>query len=114
MDWERFQLFIDFCPQPSLFSAVAVRHERTDLALPGRLDAILAAPPDEAREMIEKAVRTELRAVTLIESSFTIDAGQRFNFIGMDSLMALSFAAALETYFRIELPSTLTYNYPTI
>ena len=114
MDWEAFQLFIDFCPQLSLFSAVALRQERMALAQPGRLDAILTAPPEAARKMIEKAVRMELRAVALIESSFTIDAEQRFNFMGMDSLMALSFAAALEAYFRIEVPSTLTYNYPNI
>jgi surfactin synthase thioesterase subunit/acyl carrier protein len=59
-------------------------------------------------------VRMELRSVSLIESSDTIDADQRFNFMGMDSLMALSFAAALESYFRFEVPSTLAYNYPTI
>jgi acyl carrier protein len=49
----------------------------------------------------------ELRSVILIESSDTIDADQRFNFMGMDSLMALSLAAALENYFRFEVPSTL-------
>jgi surfactin synthase thioesterase subunit len=34
--------------------------------------------------------------------------------MGMDSLMAVSFAVSLESYFQIKLPNTLTYNYPTI
>jgi surfactin synthase thioesterase subunit/acyl carrier protein len=114
MDWEKFQVFVDFCLQPSLFTDVAVRRERSDLARPGMLDAIRRSPPEKAREMIEKVVRMELRSVSLIESSDTIDADQRFNFMGIDSLMALSLAAALESYFRFEVPSTLAYNYPTI
>ena len=114
IDWEKFQVFIDFCLQPSMFADVAIGQERRDLARPGKLDAILSSPPDKAREMIEKVVRMELRSVTLIESTDTIDADQRFNFMGLDSLMALSFAAALESYFRFEVPSTLAYNYPTI
>jgi acyl transferase domain-containing protein/acyl-CoA synthetase (AMP-forming)/AMP-acid ligase II/surfactin synthase thioesterase subunit len=114
MDWARFQIFIDFCLQPSMFSGIAANRDRFELLKPGKLAAILNAPPDEARDTIEKIVRMKLRSVTLIESSDTIDAEQRFNFMGMDSLMSLSFAAELESYFHAELPSTLTYNYPNI
>lgn len=114
MNWDRFQIFIDFCLQPSMFSEVAANRDKLELFKPGKLDAILNSPPDEARETIEKVVRMKLRSVTLIESSDTIDAEQRFNFMGMDSLMSLSFAAELEKYFHTELPSTLTYNYPNI
>ena len=114
MDWDRFQVFIDFCLQPSMFSEVAANLDRLKLFKPGKLDAILNSPPDEARATIQKVVRMKLRSVTLIESSDTIDAEQRFNFMGMDSLMSLSFAAELEKYFHAELPSTLTYNYPNI
>jgi surfactin synthase thioesterase subunit/acyl carrier protein len=114
MDWDRFRIFIDFCPQPSMFSDVAANLDKFGLFKAGKLDAILNSSPDEARATIEKVVRMKLRSVTLIESSDTIDPEQRFNFMGMDSLMALSFAAELENYFHAELPSTLTYNYPNI
>jgi acyl transferase domain-containing protein/acyl-CoA synthetase (AMP-forming)/AMP-acid ligase II/surfactin synthase thioesterase subunit/acyl carrier protein len=114
IDWNRFQVFIDFCLQPSMFANVTANFDKSGLLKPGKLDAILKSSPDEARAMIEKVVRMKLRAVTLIESSDTIDAEQRFNFMGMDSLMSLSFAAELESYFHAELPRTLIYNYPTI
>lgn len=115
IDWDRFQVFIDFCLQQSMFSNVITASlDKSGLLKPGKLEAILQSSPDEARAMIEKVVRMKLRAVTLIESSDTIDAEQRFNFMGMDSLMSLSFAAELESYFHAELPRTLIYNYPTI
>ena len=114
MDWQRFGVFIDFCLQPSMFGAVAGRPDRPDATTSNQIAEMSASTPKAAREMIEKVIRMELRAVTLIESADTIDADQRFNFMGMDSLMALSFAAALEDHFGVQIPSTLTYNYPTI
>jgi acyl transferase domain-containing protein/acyl-CoA synthetase (AMP-forming)/AMP-acid ligase II/surfactin synthase thioesterase subunit/acyl carrier protein len=114
MDWDRFQAFIDFSAQPSLFAQVSTRQEKPALLETGNLDGILSGSPVEARKLIEEIVRSELRSVTLIESSDKIDPEQRFNFMGMDSLMAVSFAVSLENYFQVKLPNTLTYNYPTI
>ena len=34
--------------------------------------------------------------------------------MGMDSLMAIAFAAELERVLNIKIPNTLAYNYPTI
>ncbi|MEL7114883.1 MAG: alpha/beta fold hydrolase, partial [Pseudomonadota bacterium] len=114
MDWERFQVFIDFAPQGSLFEQVAQATTHAPRGAPDRVQAIRDAEPDAALALIEQAVRVELKSVTLIQSADKIDPDQRFNFMGMDSLMALSFAAALETYFQIDVPNTLTYNHPTI
>lgn len=114
VDWSRFQMFIDFSPQPSLFAQVATDPTRVQSDRSDHLQLILDAPRAEARAKIERVVRLELASVTLIESCDTLDPDQRFNFMGIDSLMALSLAAALENYFRFEVPSTLTYNYPTI
>lgn len=113
-DWDTFQVFIDFCLQPSAFANVTKSREQTAVRTEDRIGAIKQASEAEAMDMINKAVRLELKSVTLLESADRIDEQQRFNFMGMDSLMALSFAAALENYFQFEVPSTLTYNYPTI
>ncbi len=113
IDWEKFRLFTDFSLQPSLFSEV-VTGNTTPSTVASNLDHILSSAPDVARAQIEEVVRTELRMVMLIESMDTIDAQQRFNFLGMDSLMAISFVARLEQYFHCKLPATMAYNYPTI
>lgn len=113
--WINFRPFIDFCLQPSLFEKVSLLPEVNLKTEDRKTHARLrAASPEEARILIEQIVRAELRTVTLIESTDSIDADQRFNFMGLDSLMAISYVAKLENYFQLKLPSTLTYNYPTI
>jgi surfactin synthase thioesterase subunit len=39
---------------------------------------------------------------------------QSFNLVGMDSLMAIAFAAELERTLNLTLPNTIAYNYPTV
>lgn len=114
INWARFQPFIDFCLQPSLFANVSSQTRSIGESNQKIRDRIQNSSPEEARSLIEEIVRMELRTVTLIESTNTIDAEQRFNFMGMDSLMAISYVATLESYFQIKLQNTLTYNYPTI
>lgn len=114
INWNQFQAFIDFSAQPSLFAQVSTQQEKPALLKKSNLDSILSASPAGARKLIEEIVRLELRSVTLIESSDKIGSEQRFNFMGMDSLMSVSFAISLENYFQVKLPNTLTYNYPTI
>ncbi|WP_198315754.1 type I polyketide synthase [Chitinophaga tropicalis] len=113
-DWNKFRLFIDFSLQPSLFSEVIGKGEKTEQPRHRDINSILTSTPEEARSMIEDIVRRELRMVMLIESMDAIDAGQRFNFLGMDSLMAITFVTKLQEDFNCKLPATLVYNYPTI
>ncbi len=115
IDWEKYRSFIDFTLQPSLFEQVAT-YSIANIYGGSRdhLDHILEASPEKARERIEEVVRTELRSVMLIESMDHIPEDQRFNFLGMDSLMAILLATKLEEYFHVKLPNTLAYNYPHI
>ncbi|WP_212004529.1 type I polyketide synthase [Chitinophaga sp. HK235] len=113
INWEKFRLFTEFSLQPSLFGQV-VKSNTAATPAAANLDHILSSTPAAARAQIEEVVRLELRMVMLIESMDTIDARQRFNFLGMDSLMAISFVARLEQYFHCRLSATLAYNYPTI
>ena len=114
IDWNKYQVFIDFTLQPSLFEQVS----SSSVALPqgeeNDLDYIINATPEKARSLIEEVVRVELRSVILLESADRVPAEQRFNFLGMDSLMAILLATKLEQYFNIKLPNTLAYNYPHI
>lgn len=113
--WNNFRPFIDFCLQPSLFANVSLLPEINRKTEERKIHARLKeSSPEEAIVLIEQIIRAELRTVTLIESTDSIDADQRFNFMGLDSLMAISYVAKLENYFQLKLPSTLTYNYPTI
>ncbi len=114
IDWNKFSTFIDFSLQPSLFSDVFTHTEEEQIFISGSIKLIQESSPEQARELIESAVRIKLRNVMLIESFDKIEGDQRFNFLGMDSLMALHFVAELEQYFGCQLPSTLAYNYPTI
>lgn len=114
IDWERFKPFVNFSLRPSLFSNVIPFAE--DLYVPaseGLLD-ILNSSPEIAREKIEAVVRMELGSVMLVDTSERLDENLRFNFMGMDSLMAISFVVEIEQYFNIKLPNTLPYNYPHI
>ncbi|WP_192349040.1 type I polyketide synthase [Algoriphagus sp. Y33] len=115
INWEKYRSFIDFTLQPSLFEQVAKTSiSAAPEASRDHLDSILQSSPTKARELIEEVVRTELRSVMLIESIDEIPDDKRFNFLGMDSLMAILMASKLEQYFRIKLPNTLAYNYPHI
>ncbi len=114
IDWAAFRPFIDFSLRPSLFSLVVGDLPVATFNGSEGLQQILQSPPEEARQMIEEVVRMELRRVMLIESLDKIDDQHRFNFLGMDSLTAISFVVELEQYFNIKLPATLPYNYPHI
>lgn len=114
IEWKKFGTFIDFSLQPSLFSEVSTYDEEEKNLMSGNIKLILESSPEQARELIESAVRIKLRNVMLIESFDKIEGDQRFNFLGMDSLMAIHFVVELEQYFGCQLPNTLAYNYPTI
>ncbi|WDF57262.1 type I polyketide synthase [Mucilaginibacter sp. KACC 22063] len=114
VNWKKFGTFVDFSLQPSLFAEVRPQAVAEVATAESGVDRILKSPPEKALKMIEDAVRMKLRNVMLIEASDSIDREQRFNFLGMDSLMSISFAAELEHYFGIKLPNTLAYNYPHI
>lgn len=114
LNWDIFQTFTEFSLQPSLFGQVILDSKVINHSVEDNLKKIRSSSPEDARALIEEVVRMELKMVMLIESMGEIDAEQRFNFLGMDSLMAISFAVKLEEYFNCKLPNTLAYNYPHI
>lgn len=117
IDWKAFQSFVDFSGAPSFFALAAPAGADAAAGAASRtVDAarIRAAAPAEAQALLLDLARRQLAAVMLLESAQTLDVEQRFNFMGMDSLMAIAFAARLENLLQLSLPTTLAYNYPTL
>ena len=115
VNWALYQSFIDFTLQPSLFEQVTeTNNPIVSEASNDHLKCILDADTQEARNMIKQVVNMELRSIMLIESMDEIPGDKRFNFMGMDSLMAILFATKLEQYFNVKLSNAMAYNYPHI
>jgi acyl transferase domain-containing protein/acyl-CoA synthetase (AMP-forming)/AMP-acid ligase II/surfactin synthase thioesterase subunit len=114
VDWGTFQAFIDFCPAPAFFARVGAARDADGDGAGGEAERLRALPPARAYARLVALVRQQLSAVVMLEAPQTIDVKQRFNFMGMDSLMAIAFAARLESLLGLRLPTTLAYNHPTI
>jgi acyl transferase domain-containing protein/acyl-CoA synthetase (AMP-forming)/AMP-acid ligase II/surfactin synthase thioesterase subunit/acyl carrier protein len=115
VDWERFAAFIAFATSPNFFAEVA-GDGAAPMVANGQhpFDALRDESPAAAYAHIVAFVRRELATVMLRQPGTEAPLDQRFNLMGMDSLMAISFALRLETIVGRKLPTTLAYNYPTI
>jgi len=114
INWGKFKPFVDFSLRPSLFTPVMPEDYVQLKPASEGVTEILNSTMKQARKKIEEVVRLELRRVMLVDSMGPIEATERFNMLGMDSLMAISFVVEIEQYFNINLPNTLPYNYPHI
>ncbi|MBC7910628.1 MAG: SDR family NAD(P)-dependent oxidoreductase [Pyrinomonadaceae bacterium] len=118
IDWPRFQSFVEFSSSPALFAQVSEQpSDDKSVANAGgnqEADRIRAASPAEARARLVTLVRQHLSNILLLNPVQEVDVHQRFNLMGMDSLMAISFALRLEGITGFRLPTALAYNYPTI
>ena len=72
-----------------------------------------AAPPEARRDLALEHVRSAAAAVLGLDSA-RVDCEQGLFDMGMDSLMAVDLKTRLETATGERLPSTLTFNYPTV
>lgn len=115
IDWRKFKAFVDFSLSPSLFQQVSGQTSpKTEATTPSAGNEHDLSDPEKVTDALNKTVRRALSSVMLIESIETIDDQQRFNLLGMDSLMSIAFAAELERMLGLRLPNTLAYNYPSI
>ncbi len=80
-------------------------------ALLGQIDGL---PVGERRDRIVAFLRGEVARALGIKSAQSIDTGTGLFEMGMDSLMSVELKARIETAVGKSLPSTLTFNYPTI
>jgi len=79
-----------------------------------RFDALLQAIPESDRfDALLEAIRQEAGAVLALGPS-EVDQSVGLFELGMDSLMSIELKRRLELRFGGSLPSTLTFNYPTV
>ena len=101
-------LLAELRTRPAAAPALAARPRVADLA--ARLDGLSA---EARRDLLAAHVRGE--AATVLGLSETrIDPEQGLFDMGMDSLMAVDLKTRLEAAIGHRLPSTLTFNYPTV
>jgi surfactin synthase thioesterase subunit/acyl carrier protein len=117
IDWRQFQSFVNFSTNPLFFEKLSVETSAAkspDGVAGVETEWIKTAPRGEALARLRLLVRQHLSAVLLLEPGREVDVSQRFNLMGMDSLMAIAFALRLENIAGMRLPTALAYNYPTI
>lgn len=116
IDWERFRVFVEFSSYPKLFETVWNRDSNGHATMPrgSEADRIRSLAPADARARLVELLQEQFASILLLEPGREVDVDQRFNLMGMDSLMAITFALRLENLLHVTLPSALVYNYPTI
>ncbi|HEY6393370.1 MAG TPA: SDR family NAD(P)-dependent oxidoreductase, partial [Bryobacteraceae bacterium] len=117
IDWRTFQAFVNFSATPPFFGRVSAQPVAVAAQSGGskaEAERIRKLPPEKARAELLSLLKQHLAAVLLLEPDREIDIQQRFNLMGMDSLMAIAFALRLEALAGARLPTTLAWNYPTL
>jgi myxalamid-type polyketide synthase MxaE and MxaD len=104
-------------PLLEYMGAVSVQETRAANAAanePALLVQLESAPPDERASVILAHVQGLAAAVLGTSRSEMLDIHQGLFEMGMDSLMSVELKTRLEKSVGKGLPSTLTFNYPTI
>jgi len=110
-------------PRPFLALVDAPTIEQTAGSQPlergaeARLDwraRLAQTPAHERRELVAGAVRTAAAQVLRLDTARPLDDQQGMFEMGMDSLMSVELKTKLEAVAGHALPSTLTFNYPSV
>jgi acyl transferase domain-containing protein/acyl carrier protein len=78
------------------------------------LQQLQQAAPQARHDLLVSAVRAEVARVLRIDQPDDVDLHQGLFDMGMDSLMSVELKTRLEKAVGQSLPSTLTFNYPTV
>jgi acyl transferase domain-containing protein/acyl carrier protein len=106
-------LFAEMRPRPRIESAAidAVKSAPSDSDVSLHLKN---APPTRRRSILTAHLRAQTGSILGFDPSREIDLDRGLFDMGMDSLMAVELKGRLERSLSVPLPSTLTFNYPTI
>ena len=83
-------------------------------ARPELAERLAAAPAHEHIEIAVDFLRDEVARALGVQPAHTIDIDQGLFEMGMDSLMSVELKGRIEMAVGVNLPSTLTFNYPNI
>jgi acyl carrier protein len=90
------------------------RQEADSRAVPPIADRLARAPAGTRRELLLEFIRDQVAAVLGLDESKPISTESGLFDMGMDSLMSVELRRRLERGVRRTLPSTLTFNYPSV
>lgn len=107
----RSRPFFDQIQSEQIDTAIAVP---TEDQITGRLQQLAATPAERRSRAIRVHLEKRIRQILRLERDIQIDPDKGLFEMGMDSLMAVELKNKLEKDAGITLPSTLTFNYPTI
>jgi acyl carrier protein len=74
---------------------------------------LLEQTKEERVEAIERFVRTKVASVLHLDDIDDVDPGAEFVQLGLDSLVAVELKNSLEAAFRVPLPTSLAFDYPS-
>jgi acyl carrier protein/NADP-dependent 3-hydroxy acid dehydrogenase YdfG len=117
VDWTRLKaLYEARRPRPFLSQVgPAPRHRPADEPVRADLTTRLAATPTgERRDVVVDFLRAEVARALSLPSPAGVDIEQGLFEMGMDSLMSLELKSRIENAVGMDLPSTLTFNYPSV
>ncbi|EFL08613.1 modular polyketide synthase [Streptomyces sp. AA4] len=110
VEWDRF---VPSRPAANaLFRLVARTATVADRSVD--LDALRALPKLERRAAINEAVRARIADLLRFDDAGDISPQAKFMELGVDSLMAVEMKNALESAFRVSLPTSVVFDYPSV
>jgi acyl transferase domain-containing protein/NADPH:quinone reductase-like Zn-dependent oxidoreductase/NAD(P)-dependent dehydrogenase (short-subunit alcohol dehydrogenase family)/acyl carrier protein len=110
IDWNRF--VAQRTAGNALYSRVARGQAAQEAAVD--LEALIALPRTERQTTINAAVRARIAVLLHFDGIEQISPHAKFLELGVDSLTAVEMKNGLESMFRISLPSSAVFDYPTI
>lgn len=105
-------LFAELRTRPT--SASPAPETKKSTGEPSVMIQLKAASPNRRRELLIAHLRAQAGAVLGFNASREIPLDQGLFDMGMDSLMSVELKGRLERSLGVPLPSTLTFNYPTL
>jgi acyl carrier protein len=123
IDWNAFRAVYEARRARPLFAEMRSRPRNENAAIASKKSAAAAseislqlksASPARRRDILIAHLRSQASSILGFDPSRVIDLEQGLFDMGMDSLMAVELRGRLERSLGVPLPSTLTFNYPTI
>jgi acyl carrier protein len=78
------------------------------------VDALVAASPQDRSAAIDEFVRGKVADVLHFDDPEAVDPSAEFVRLGLDSLVAVELKNALESAFRLPLPPSIAFDYPSV
>jgi myxalamid-type polyketide synthase MxaE and MxaD len=117
IDWSRLKSVFEARRHRPFFDRIDVsrRDDRSEAApAAATIAQVLEAEPEDRHDRLTSLVGAEVARVLKLGPGKRLDHNQGLFEMGMDSLMSVELKGRLESLMDRSLPSTLTFNYPSV